>query len=116
VSTLIGLIRFRFHDGMVDEFKRLAHECTQVVRELDRGTLRYEMFLNADETEAIVFEEYVDEQAMIDHAAHIGEALSAAISATGTVHGEYLGELSDDYRARLAGGPVQAFSSFVSRN
>lgn len=115
MSTLLGIARFTFHPGKVDEFKRLSRECMRVVKELDTGTLRYEIFLNADETEAIVIEEYVDEQALIEHSAHIGEELSNAIIATGIVYGELLGELTDPFRSQLAGGPVQPFSSFLSK-
>ena len=116
MSTLLGIARFTFHSGKVDEFKRLSRECMRIVRELDTGTLRYEIFLNDDESQAMVIEEYVDERALIEHSAHIGADLSAAIIATGTVHGELLGDLSDDFRAQLAGGPVQPFSSFLSKD
>ena len=32
----------------------------EIVRESDTGTLRYDIFLNADESEALVIKEYVD--------------------------------------------------------
>ncbi len=115
MAGLLGIARFTFHAGWVEEFKRLSRECMRIVEELDQGTLRYEIFLNEDESEAMVIEEYVDEQALIEHSAHIGEELSSAIISTGTVHGELLGDLSDAFRAQLTGGPVQPFAIFLSK-
>lgn len=116
MSSLLGIARFTFHPGRVEDFKRLSRECMRIVEELDRGTLRYEIFLNDDESQAMVIEEYVDEQALIEHSAHIGEELSSAIIATGTVYGELLGGLSDAFRAEMEGGPVQPFALFLSKD
>jgi len=114
MSRLMGIARFTFHDGMVEEYKRLSAQCMAIVKEQDTGTLRYEIFLNADETQALVIEEYVDTQALIDHLAHIGDELSSAILATATVHGELLGDMSEEFRAQLQGGPVQPFLPFLA--
>jgi len=110
LGTLLGIAHFRFHPGKVDEFKRLSLECVDIVKSLDTGTLRYDVYLNADHTEATVVEEYVDEQALIEHGQHIGEVLAGKVIATGDVHGELLGEASEELRARLASGPVQLFT------
>ena len=114
MSTLLGIARFTFAQGKVEEFKRLSQQCMEIVRAKDTGTLRYEIFLNDDESEAMVIEEYVDEQALIEHGQHLGDELSAAILATGSVHGELLGPLSSTFRTALAGGPVQPFAPFLS--
>lgn len=116
MPSLLGIARFQFHEGRLDEFKRLSQECMRIVRERDTGTLRYDIYLNADESEAVVIEEYVDLQALIDHMPNIGDELSQAILSTGDVRGEILGELSDDFRAQLDGGPVQPFAPFLSRD
>lgn len=50
----------RFHPGKVEEWKRLSEQAMEIVRTKDRGTLQYEIFFNADETEAIVYERYRD--------------------------------------------------------
>lgn len=114
MAGLIGIAHFTFHEGLAEEFKRLSQRCMDIVRAEDTGTLRYEVFLDEGETGAVVIEEYVDADALRQHSMHLGEELSAAILATGTVHGELLGDLDDAFRAQLAGGPVQAFSPFLS--
>lgn len=114
MNTLLGIAHFKLHSDKVEEFKRLSQQCMEIVRAYDTGTLRYDIFLNADESQATVVEEYVDAQALIDHSKHIGEALSAAITATGTVHGEILGELPEHFREGLQDGPVQPFAPYLS--
>jgi hypothetical protein len=52
--------------------------------------------------------------ALIEHAAHIGDDMMAAITATGSVSGELLGDPSEELRANLADGPVRLFTSFQS--
>jgi hypothetical protein len=88
----------------------------EVVRERDTGTLRYDIFLNADESEALVIEEYVDTAAMMEHLASIGEDLSAAILATASVRGELLGDLSPEFKEQLQGGLVQPFAPFLAKD
>jgi hypothetical protein len=39
-TELLGIARFRFHTGAVDEFKRLSTECMEVVRAREPGTLQ----------------------------------------------------------------------------
>lgn len=112
--TIMGIARFTFPEGGAEEFKRLSLRCMDIVREQDTGTTRYEIFFNADESEAMVIEEYVDEQALIDHLGHIGPDLMAAVSATGNPHGELLGDVSEKLRAQLKDGPVQPFSHWLS--
>ena len=42
MDELQGIVRFTFHAGMVDEFKRLSAECMEIVRSKDVGTLQYD--------------------------------------------------------------------------
>jgi hypothetical protein len=46
---------------------------------------------NDDESEAIVIERYRDSEALIEHVAHRGDDLMAAMMATTPVHGETWG-------------------------
>jgi quinol monooxygenase YgiN len=54
VSELQGIARFKFHDGKVEEFKRLSARCMEIVRTKDTGTLQYDIYLNDDQSEAMV--------------------------------------------------------------
>jgi quinol monooxygenase YgiN len=113
VSELLGIARFRFHEGKVEEFKRLSAQCMEIVRTKDTGTLQYEIYFNDDQSECIVLERYRDSEALIEHGAHIGD-LMEAIVATASVSGELLGEPSAELRANLADSPVGLFTLFQS--
>ena len=111
MSELQGIARFKFYEGKVEEFKRLSAQCMEIVRAQEPGTLQYETYFNADESEAIVLERYRDSQALIEHGEHMGPFMDAII-ATGDVHGELLGAPSDELRANFADdGPVQLFTT-----
>ena len=114
MGELHGIARFKFHEGKVDEFKRLSERCMEIVRAQDTGTLSYEVYFNDDESECIVHELYRDSQALIEHAAHIGDELMGAILATASASGELLGEPSAELKAQMAGSPVRLFTPFLS--
>ena len=110
MGELQGIVRFTFHPGEVEEFKRLCAECLAVVRAKDVGTLQYDTYFNDDETECIVIERFRDSDALIQHSENLAHLMDAII-ATGSVSGELLGDLSAELRARFTGGgPVQLFA------
>ena len=113
MSELQGIARFKFHEGKLEEFKRLSAQCMEIVRTNDTGTLQYGIYFNDDQSECIVVERYRDSEALIEHTAHLG-ALMKAILATGSVSGDLLGEPSAELRANLADSPVRLFTPFLS--
>jgi len=113
VSELQGIARIKFHEGKVEEFKRLSAQAMEIARTKDSGTLQYDIYFNDDQSEGIVLERYRDSEALIEHGANLGD-LSAAIFATGSFTGEVLGEPSAELRAKLAGSPVRVFTPFQS--
>ena len=113
MSELQGIARFKFHEGKVQEFRRLSAQCMEIVRTKDTGTLQYDIYFNDDQSECIVLERYRDSEALIEHSAHLGE-LAEAILATGLVTSACLGEPSAELRALLAGSPVQLFTPYLS--
>jgi quinol monooxygenase YgiN len=113
VSELVGIARFKFHEGNVDEFKRLSAQAMEIVRTKDTGTLQYDIYFNDDQSECIVLERFRDSQALIEHAAHLGDLIEA-ILATRSVSGELLGEPSAELRAQLADSEVRLFRPFLS--
>jgi quinol monooxygenase YgiN len=113
VSELHGIGRFKFHEGELEEFKRLATQCMEIVRAKDTGTLQYDIYVNDDQSECIVLERYRDSEALIEHAAHLGD-LGEAIFATGWVSGELLGEPSAELRAMMLGSGVRRFAPYQS--
>ena len=65
MSELQGIARCKFHEGGLEEFKRLAAEAMEIVRNKDTGTLQFEISFNDDQSECIVLERYRDSQALI---------------------------------------------------
>ncbi|MGH1564583.1 putative quinol monooxygenase [Mumia sp. DW29H23] len=114
MSELLGIARFDFRDGDVAEFKRLSEEAMEIVREKEPGTLEYSVYFNADETEAIVIERYRDSEALLQHAKNLDHLMEPVI-ATGSVHGELLGDPSPELRANFSeDGPVQLLTPWLS--
>jgi quinol monooxygenase YgiN len=113
VSELLGIARFTFHEGKVEEYKRLSALCMEMVRTQEPGTLQYEIYFNDDESKAVVLERYRDSDALMLHAQHVSD-LMEPIMATATVEGELLGDLSDEMRANMADGPVGLFTLYQS--
>ena len=113
-TELQAIVRFRFHEGDVEEFKRLSVQCMEIVRAKDTGTLQYDTYFNRDETECIVIERFRDSEALIQHGENLAHMMEAII-ATGSVSGELLDDLSAELRSRFADdGPVQLFTPWMT--
>jgi quinol monooxygenase YgiN len=106
MSELIGIARFKFHEGKREEYLRLSEQAREIVRTKDSGTLQYDLYLNGDRSECMFIERYRDSEAAIEHAANLGHLFNAVLSTVSVVHGELLGEPSAELRAKLAGSDV----------
>src|SRR5690242_16220663 len=113
MDEIKGIARVRFHPGKLDEWKRLTEEAMDIVRTKDTGTLQYEIFFNADESEAIVFERYRDADAAIEHFSNISH-LMAPIMATASVTGEVLGTPNAKMKAMLGNGEPKLFTPWLA--
>ena len=102
MSELLGIARFKFHEGKVEEFKRLSAQAMEIVRTKDSGTLQYDTYFNDDQSECVVIERYRDSEASIEHAANLADVSAAVLATVSVVHGELLGEPSEELRANLA--------------
>jgi quinol monooxygenase YgiN len=114
VSELLGIARFKFHEGRLEEYKRLSARAMEIVRTEDTGTLQYDTYLNDDQTECMVIERYRDSEAAIEHAANLGDLFGAVLATVSVVHGELLGEPSAELRAKMAGSEVRLFTPYQS--
>lgn len=104
MDEIKGIARARIRPGQLAEYKRLCEEAMRIVRTQDTGTLQYEIFFNADETEAIVYERYRDADAAVEHFAHISHLMQPLL-ATADVTGELLANPSPKFS--LGGrGPI----------
>ena len=76
-TELQAIVRFRFHPGEVEVFKRLSGQCMEIVRTQDAGTLQYDTFFNDDETECIVVERFQDSDALMQHGENLAHLMDA---------------------------------------
>jgi quinol monooxygenase YgiN len=113
MDEIKGVARVKFHPGKVDEWKRLTEQAMEIVRTRDPGTLQYEVFFNADESEAIVFERYRDADSAVEHFANISH-LMEPLMATATVIGEVLGTPNQTMRAQLGGDQPKLFTPWMT--
>lgn len=112
MSEIIGIARQKIHPGKLDEFKRLASECMRSVREKDTGTLQYDFYFNADESECIVVERYRDSAALQEHLQNLGD-LMGEVMAICTTAGEVLGEPGPELAQGLASYGVPVYKPFL---
>ena len=114
MGELLGIARFRFHEGRVAEYKRLSEQAMEIVRSKEPGTLQYEIFFNADETAAVAIERFRDSDALIEHGKNMAD-VSEKVLATGTVEGELLGDVSPEIEANIAAGEQpKLYTSWLS--
>ena len=106
MSELLGIARFKFHEGKLEEFKHLSAQAMEIVRTKDTGTLQYDTYFNDDQSECIVIERYRDSEAAMEHASNLADVSAAVLATVSVVHGELLGEPSAELRAKLADSDV----------
>lgn len=76
MKTLEVSARMTVREGKLEGFRQQAAECIRQTKEKDTKTLRYDWFLNTDQTECEVREAYESSEGLIEHRMHIGEALN----------------------------------------
>ena len=113
MGELLGIARFRFHPGKVEEYKRLSEQAMDIVRAKESGTLEYAIYFNEDESEAVVIERFASSEALLEHGANMSD-VSAAVLGTATVEGELLGDPNPEIHANLTGPEPQLFTPWLS--
>lgn len=112
-SELLGIARFKIHEGKLEDFKRLSTQAMEIARTKDTGTLQYDIYVNNEKSEAVVIERYKDSAALMEHLANNSD-VAKEIFLTGSVEGELLGEPSAELKSMLADAPVGLFARFLS--
>src|SRR5262249_3456902 len=113
VGHLEVIARLQVRPGRLEEFKSQVAEILRLTRDKDTHTLRYDWFVNEDETECEVHEAYVSEEGLIEHNQHVVAARDTlfeeyAFDHRMSVYGEISQQLSDLF-TKHAGG-VTKFS------
>jgi quinol monooxygenase YgiN len=86
--------RMTIRPGKAGEFKRQAAEIIRQAKARDTKTIRYDWFLNSNETACEVRETYENSDGLIEHRLHIGEALHKLFR-----------ECADDHAVTIYGDP-----------
>ncbi len=114
MSELQVTVRLTIHDGKLSEFKEVAAHLMQSVREKDSGTLQYDWFFNADQTECVVRETYRDSEAVFEHMANAGDDLVTALNAVCDGDLEVFGSPSAALLEATAEAGGRVYSAFLS--
>ena len=93
------------------EFKQIAADLLDGALN-ESGTLEYDWFFNADETQCVVRETFADSDAALAHMANAGARLGRLVELGGGVRIELFGNPSPELRAALVAfdPPVYAFA------
>ena len=107
------IARVKVRPGQLEGFQTQAAEILRLAQEKDTKTLRYDWFINQDQTDCEVHEAYLSEQGLIEHNQHVVAVRDAwfrdfAFDHRMSVYGEISQHLSDLF-TKHAGG-VSKFS------
>ena len=114
MTELLGIARFKVHEGKHEEYKRLSAQAMEIVWTKDTGTLQYDIYFNDDQSECMVVERYKDSGALIEHMANLGELGGAILATVSLVHGEVLVSRAPSSERIWPTAPVRLFTPYVS--
>ena len=102
------IARLKVRPGQLEGFKTQVAEMLRLTREKDTQTLRYDWFINEDETECEVHEAYLSEEGLIEHNQHVVAVRDAlfrdhAFDHRMSVYGEISQHLSDLFNKHAGG-------------
>jgi quinol monooxygenase YgiN len=108
IGHLQVIARVKIRPGQLEGFQTQAAEILRLAREKDTQTLRYDWFLNQDETECEVHEAYLSEEGLIEHNQHVVAARDAwfrdyAFDHRMSVYGEISQQLTDLFNKHAGG-------------
>lgn len=109
MTQMHGTARLVIREGKLEEFKRLVAEAQEIVRAKDPGTIEYNVYLNAEGTEAFVHERYRDAAAGMAHSENISELMPKFLEVA-TITGEVCGNPSPELRQMLESAGVKVYS------
>ena len=96
MSQIMFIARSSIHAGNQDEFKAVIADCITSCKANEPGTLAYEWFINAEQTECVVLESYASTEAVLAHMENSGPGV-AKLQELGAVLGvEGYGSPPDD--------------------
>ena len=110
LSKLQSSAVIKIPEGMLEEFKQQAAEIIKLAKEKDTGTLRYDWFLNSDQTECEVREEYKNSEALIEHIGNLGANISKLFNDFPIGHFNLYGDPSPQLLEMIKGKGLKVYS------
>ena len=101
----------KIHDGKLNELKALAPLIIETIKAKEPGTIQFDWFFNADETECVLRETYRDSAAMLAHF-DISGALVGKILEVSDMKLEIYGNPSQELRKVLARSNPKIYSFY----
>jgi quinol monooxygenase YgiN len=96
------LTEFTITPGKVDEFKKIAQEFLNVVKEREPHTLRYQCYFNKDQNKSYVVEEYPNTEAVRVHILHVAIPIRKLLKVSTITKSTVLGDLNPVTRETLS--------------
>ncbi|MFW9821196.1 MAG: hypothetical protein ACFFE5_16450 [Candidatus Thorarchaeota archaeon] len=98
--------------GKLKEFKQLAAETIRVTQEKDTGTIRYDIFINSDETESEIRMVYENLEAFFEHSVNLSETLEKVYIDFPIDHVNIYCQPSPELLEALKGVDIRVYSFF----
>jgi quinol monooxygenase YgiN len=93
-------VKWRIHDGKLDEFKALADQANQLVEQNEPDMLGYHWYFDADEKNCTLIEQFPDSAHILVHLGNVGEILGKLVEVSDISIDSY-GSVSDEARGAL---------------
>lgn len=113
MDELQATVRIKVHEGTLADFEGVAREMVRIAREVDTGTLQFDWFSSADDTEYVVRATYRDSNAAIEHIANLKTTLKT-FQAMCSVDMHLFGNPSDKLREAGAKLGVKVYAPFLT--
>jgi quinol monooxygenase YgiN len=108
-------VEFTIEQGKIEEYKKLIQEMSRMVEANEPDTINYQFYLNKDETKCIVFETYVNSEAVFAHNNGVASRtkLPKIFSLAKISRFDVYGNPSEELQKLLASFGAQTFNLFA---
>jgi quinol monooxygenase YgiN len=98
--SLLVRVEVNVPEAQLGEFRELAEKFTTAIED-EPGTIRYRWFTSEDPSTFVLLEEFVDEDAALDHNRNCGALLEKMFTIAAVTRNDVYGTLSDDMKREL---------------
>jgi quinol monooxygenase YgiN len=103
MNRIEAVASMSIREGKLEGFKRQAAEIIRQAKQKDTKTLRYDWFINREQTRCEVHEVYESSEGLIEHVMHIREARDRLFA-----------EFADDHAISIYGEPSAALVAMAN--